>query len=240
LITVIAAVACLAASPVAFATEPSSAATVITGWATLYAAPLILIFARGVRVARAGKIAATIIVCGLPVVGFFAFFHLLIAPLVALLVGWIALMAVALFPSTLGKLVDEMYAAAPVRGGEPELPPLVYEPKWFQPVKTETTTFWNGHWIGFLFLLPFVVMYVIRELLGMSTAYVAGGTTWDEFSVEYTLNMLASLRLGSLAFVIYTLAMPVIKGRGWRWVIPKLVFLVFYWLFGRYLVSSMC
>jgi hypothetical protein len=55
--------------------------------------------------------------------------------------------------------------------------------------------------------------------------------------VEYTLNMLASLRLGSLAFVISTLAMPVIKGRGWRLVIPKLVFLVFYWIFGHYLVG---
>ena len=106
-------------------------------------------------------------------------------------------------------------------------------------MKTKSGTFWNGHWIGFLFLVPFVVMYVIRELLGMSSTYVAGGTTWDEFSVEYTLNMLASLRLGILAFVIYTLAMPVIKGRGWRWVIPKLIFAVSYWLFGRYLVGSM-
>jgi hypothetical protein len=123
MMTVIAAVACFAASPVAFATEPSSAATVITGWATLYAAPLILIFARAVRFGRAAKIAATIIVCGLPMVGFFAFFHLLMGLLVALLVGWLALMAVALFPSPMGKLVDEMYAAAPVLGGEPELPP---------------------------------------------------------------------------------------------------------------------
>ena len=123
MMTVIAAVACFAASPVAFATEPSSAATVITGWATLYAAPLILIFARGVRVGRAAKITATIIVCGLPMAGFFAFFHLLLGLLVGLVIVWIALMAVALFPDTLGKLVDEMYAAAPIRGGEPAAPP---------------------------------------------------------------------------------------------------------------------
>jgi hypothetical protein len=167
MMTVIAALACFAASPVAFATEPSSAATVITGWATLYAAPLILIFARGVRVGRVARIAATIIVCGLPMVIFFAFFHWLIATLVALLVGWLALMAVALFPGSLGKLVDEMYAAAPVRGGEPELPPLVYDPGWLQPTKTETGSIWNGHWIGFLFLLPFIVMCAVRELLGI-------------------------------------------------------------------------
>ena len=30
-------------------------------------------------------------------------------------------------------------------------------------MKTETGTTWNGQWIGFLFLLPFVVMYVVRE-----------------------------------------------------------------------------
>jgi hypothetical protein len=108
MMTVIAAVACFAASPVAFAAKLSSAETVITGWVTLYAAPLMLILARGVRIGMAAKIAATIMVCGLPTVGFFAFFSLQFAVLVALLVGWIALMAVALFPGPLGKLVDEI------------------------------------------------------------------------------------------------------------------------------------
>jgi hypothetical protein len=235
----VASVACLTASGIAFAAEPITATNVITAWAALYGAPLILIFARGVPLARAARIFGTIVLCGLPLVGFFGFIHLLFAPLVLLVVGWIALMAVALFPGTLGKLVDTMYAPPLITVSDPELPPLVYDPNWARPSKTPAGGFWNGDWIGFLFLLPFVVMYVIRERLGMSSAYVAGGTTWDEFSVEYTLNMLASLRLGSLAFVVYTLAMPVIKGRGWRCVIPKLIFLVFFWLFGTYLVGSM-
>ena len=42
---------------------------------TLYAAPLILIAARGVSLGRAAKIAGTIILCGLPVVGLFAFLN---------------------------------------------------------------------------------------------------------------------------------------------------------------------
>jgi hypothetical protein len=42
LMVVIAAVACLTASPVAFSAEPAIAATVLTGWAALYGAPLIL------------------------------------------------------------------------------------------------------------------------------------------------------------------------------------------------------
>ena len=106
----VASVACLVASGVAFAAERVIAANVLTGWAVLYGAPLILIFARGVPLGRAARIFGTIVLCGLPVVGFLGFFNLLIAPLVALLIGWIALMAVALFPSTLGELVDTMYA----------------------------------------------------------------------------------------------------------------------------------
>ena len=106
----IASVACLTASGVAFAAVPITATNVLTAWAALYGAPLTLIVARGVPLGRAAKIAGTIILCGVPVVGFFAFFPVLFAPLVALLVGWLALAAVALFPSPLGKLVDTMYA----------------------------------------------------------------------------------------------------------------------------------
>jgi hypothetical protein len=130
LMTVIAAVACFAASLVEFTTLPSSAAPVNTAWATLYGTPLILIFARGVRMGRLAKLVATTFVCGLPIVGFVALVHLPSAPLVALLVGWAALMAVALFPGTLGKLVDAMFAPAPVTVSDPELPPLRYDPNW--------------------------------------------------------------------------------------------------------------
>ncbi len=29
-------------------------------------------------------------------------------------------------------------------------------PKWAEPIKTRSGGFWDGHWIGFLFLVPFV------------------------------------------------------------------------------------
>jgi hypothetical protein len=228
----VASVACLTASAVAFAAEPITAANVLTGCAALYSAPLILIFARRVPLVRAARIFGTIMLCGLPVVGFVGFFRLLIAPLVALLVGWIGLMAVALFPSTLGKLVHTMYAPPPITVSAPELPPLVYDPNWARPDRTPAEGFWNGHWIGSLFLLPFVVMLVTHEFLGMSWAFLEGETPGDDDSRGFNLMIFVAHSLGSLAFVIYAFALPIVKGRGWRWVTPKLVLVAIYWVAG--------
>ncbi len=97
---------------------------------------LTLIVARGVALARAAKIAGTIFLCGLPLVACVGFFNLLMGLLAALLILWIALLAVALFYNTLGKLVDKMYAPPPIRVGEPELPPLVYDRDW---ARSDTT-----------------------------------------------------------------------------------------------------
>jgi hypothetical protein len=81
------------------------------------------------------------------------------------------------------------------------------------------------HWVGFLFLLPGVVMLALHEPLGMTDAFQMG----DQVSANYNLTTLAVLILGSLAFVIYAFAVPIVKGRGWRWVPLKLVFLIFFW-----------
>jgi hypothetical protein len=40
---------------------------------------------------------------------------------------------------------------------------------------------------------------------------------------------LAAVLLGSVAFVVFAFALPVVRGQGWRWVPPKLVFLVCFW-----------
>lgn len=93
---VVASAACLSASAAALTAEPSSVANVVTGWAALYGAPLILIVARGVAPGRAARIAGTVVLSGLPAVGFLGFFNLLLARHAALLIGWIALVAVAL------------------------------------------------------------------------------------------------------------------------------------------------
>jgi hypothetical protein len=232
LMAFVASVACLTASGVAFAAAPITATNVLTGWAALYGAPLILIFARGVPLVRAARIFGTIVLCGLPIVGFFGFFHLLIGLLILLLVGWIALMAVALFPSTLGKLVDTMDAPPPITVSDPELPPLVYDPNWARPSKTPAGGFWNGHWIGFLFLLPFLVMLVAHERLGISWAILGGDTPTDDDSRGFNLMLFVAHSLGSLAFVVYAFVLPIENGRGWRWVIPKLIFVAIYWVAG--------
>jgi hypothetical protein len=41
--------------------------------------------------------------------------------------------------------------------------------------------------------------------------------------------MILALLLGSVAFLVHTLALPLIKGYGWGWVPPKLIFLAACW-----------
>jgi hypothetical protein len=127
-------------------------------------------------------------------------------------------------------------ARAPVPLDGAELPPLVYDPPWARPIKTQGAGFWNGHWIGFVFLLPFVVILVVHEFRGMSDALFAGNDPRDDDARLYNLLMLVALFLGSLAFVIYAFALPIVTGRGWRWILPRLIFLAFYW--GAYMVVS--
>jgi len=100
---------------------------------------------------------------------------------------------------------------------------LGHAPEWSRPIKTRE--FWYAHWIGFLFLLPVVVMLVLHEPLGMTDAFLMG----DRVSSDYNLMTLAALIFGSSAFVIYAFALPIVKGRGWRWVPPKIIFLAFFW-----------
>jgi hypothetical protein len=85
--------------------------------------------------------------------------------------------------------------------------------------------FWHDHWIGYLCLLPAVVMLVLHESLGITDAFLMG----DRVSADYNLMTFAALILGSMAFVVYVFALPIVKGRGWEWVPPKIIHLVFFW-----------
>ena len=106
---------------------------------------------------------------------------------------------------------------------EPEASPRVRDRDRVRPIKARE--FWDGHWIGFLFLLPGVVLLGLHEPLGMTDAFLMG----DRVSANYNLITLAALYLGSLAFVIHAFVLPMVKGRGWRWVPPKIIFLVCFW-----------
>jgi hypothetical protein len=68
-------------------------------------------------------------------------------------------------------------------------------------------------------------MLVLHEPLGMTDAFLIG----DQVSADYNLMTLGALILGSVAFVVYAFALPIVKGRGWRWVPPKIMHLVCFW-----------
>ncbi len=116
-------------------------------------------------------------------------------------------------------------ARAPISLDAGELPPLGHAQTWSRPVKRRKAGFWDAHWIGFLFLVPFVVMFVLHDPLGMTDALLMG----DRVSADYNLMTFAALFFGSLAFVVYAFALPIAKGRGWRWVVPKIILLVVFW-----------
>jgi hypothetical protein len=120
-------------------------------------------------------------------------------------------------------------ACAQVPHHAEELPPLAFDPHWAQPIKVREAGFWNGHWPGFVFLLPFLVMLVVHELLGMSDALFAGNDPRDDGARLYNLLMITALYLGSLAFIVHAFSLPILKGQGWRWILPKLIFLAVYW-----------
>ena len=112
---------------------------------------------------------------------------------------------------------------APLDGAK--RPPMDYEPHEVRPSKTSGAGFWDGNWITFTFLLPFVIMRVAREPLGISNAFLMR----DPSDGLYNLCMLLTLALGNLAFLVHTFTLPAAKGQGWGWVAPKLLFLGAFW-----------
>jgi hypothetical protein len=100
-------------------------------------------------------------------------------------------------------------------------------PRWKITIRyLKPREFWDdGHWIGYLFLLPAVVMLVVHEPLGMAGAFLMS----DRVSADHNLMTLAALILSSVAFVVYAFALPVVKGQGWEWVPPKIIHLVCFW-----------
>jgi hypothetical protein len=106
LMVVIAIVACAIGAGVAFSSDPSAATNVITGWAALCGVPALVIVARGVPLAKVVKMPGRIVLFGLPVAGLFGLLGFAMSRyvglvggfwLAALVIGWVALLAVGLF-----------------------------------------------------------------------------------------------------------------------------------------------
>ena len=94
-----------------------------------------------------------------------------------------------------------------------------------EPVKTRNGRFYGGHWTGFIFLLPFVVLFLLHEPLGMTDSLLMG----NRVSANYNLWTFAALILGSFAFIVHALSLPSRKGPGGSYVMPKLILLVVLW-----------
>jgi hypothetical protein len=106
MMVVIAIVACTIGAVISFSSEANTAQNVIFGWAAFYSLPGLVIVARGVPLLKVVKIAGKIAVFGAPLAGLFGLLGLAMSGyvgfvggfvLAALVIGWVALLAVGLF-----------------------------------------------------------------------------------------------------------------------------------------------
>ena len=83
----------------------------------------------------------------------------------------------------------------------------------------------QSHWVGFLCLVPFLVMLAVHRLLGLSDALMVQTPPGEREAHTYNLVMVAIFYLGVAAFVVHALAFA---PRRSLWLIAKLVALVVY------------
>jgi hypothetical protein len=87
-------------------------------------------------------------------------------------------------------------------------------------------TVMQSHWIGFLFLLPFLVMIWVRDALGLSDAFLLARDQRDRDSQLFNLVMVAVFYVGIASFVAHALYL---RSRGRQSLSAKLLFLAVYW-----------
>jgi hypothetical protein len=61
----------------------------------------------------------------------------------------------------------------------------------------------------------------------------------DRVSADYNLMTLAALILGSVTFIVYAFALPIVKAQGWRWFPLKIIHLICFWGAVMFVVSCM-
>ena len=84
----------------------------------------------------------------------------------------------------------------------------------------------QSHWIGFLFLLPFLVLIWVRDALGLSDAFLLLKDQRDRDSQLFNLAMVAVFYVGIACFVAHALYLT---SRGRQWLYAKLLLLAVYW-----------
>jgi hypothetical protein len=84
----------------------------------------------------------------------------------------------------------------------------------------------QSHWAGFLFLVPFIVLLGIHDVLGLSDAALLLRDQRDRDSQLFNFVMIGVFYAGVVLFVADAVSLA---NRGWRWLVLKLVLLVVYW-----------
>jgi len=84
----------------------------------------------------------------------------------------------------------------------------------------------HSHWIGFLFLLPFLIMLAVHDALGLSDAFFLVADQGDRDSQMFNLAMVAMFYLGVAAFVGHALSLA---SRSRLWLCEKILLLLAGW-----------
>jgi hypothetical protein len=82
-------------------------------------------------------------------------------------------------------------------------------------------------WVGFLFLLPFLVLLAIHDALGLSDSIV-GGNQNDRDSFAFNWCLIIVFLSGVSTFVAHAVFV-VLRRPDWRWFVAKLLVLIAYW-----------
>lgn len=90
----------------------------------------------------------------------------------------------------------------------------------------KTKTVMQSHWVGFLFLVPGIIMLILHRQLGLSDALNVPTPPGEREAHLFNWVMVAVFLLGIAAFFLHALFLWT---RGWQWVVAKLLFLALYW-----------
>lgn len=82
------------------------------------------------------------------------------------------------------------------------------------------------HWVGFLCLVPFLVMLAVHRLLGLSDALMVQTPPGERDAHSYNLVMAGVFFVGVTAFIVHAFAIA--RGHS-AWLVVKLLALVIYW-----------
>ena len=92
---------------------------------------------------------------------------------------------------------------------------------------TQRYRWMQSHWIGFVFLLPFLGMLGVHHVLDLSDALMVATPPGEREARVFNFVMAVVFFAGIAAFVAHA---SVLAGRSRGWLVTKLAVLVGYWV----------